>query len=46
MMGYKYVLMTISKLECLDGQNGPALRGLKISQNFEVFMKYIQFPKP
>ena len=46
MMGYKYAFHDNVQIQTLEGQNGPANQGLKISHNFGIFMKQIQFLKP
>ena len=46
MMGYKYSSNEFLQIQMLRGSKQAHNQGLKISQNFEIFMKSIQFPKP
>ena len=46
MMGYKYVSNDYLQIRIFRGSKWAHNQSLKISQNFGIFMKYIQFPKP
>ena len=46
MMSYKYVSNDHLQIRMFRGLKRARNQSLKISQNFEIFMKYIQFPKP